>query len=204
MKYKNLTIFFLIIMFFCPSLLWASTRMVGNWYLGLGLGTGVNAGYTVNDERISFDEWLSETDRTPKIFLNLKGGMVADDEILLGLDFSTLKKSADWSNDINASIQINNYFIVATYFPFKEGFFLRAGGGISSIKFEITKGNIGIGYDKYGYGILLGIGYAFWVGDSFNVTVNLESSCQSYSSNNIEDEVTGSDFTSLYVGFDLY
>jgi hypothetical protein len=56
--------------------------------------------------------------------------------------------------------------------------------------------------DANGFGVLGGFGYAFWLGKSFNLTLNLDQSFQWYS--NDPGEPDKSQFTALYVGFDWY
>ncbi len=52
-----------------------------------------------------------------------------------------------------------------------------------------------------GFGILGGIGYAFWLGKSFNLTLNIDHSRQFYSGGSDPDN---SQFTIFYLGFDWY
>lgn len=53
-----------------------------------------------------------------------------------------------------------------------------------------------------GFGILGGVGYAFWLGKTFNLTLNIDHSRQYYNSDAFEPN--RSQFTSAYVGFDWY
>ena len=71
---------------------------------------------------------------------------------------------------------------------------LRLGGGVSTI---------GISADSvYGGGVLAGIGYSFWVNEQYDMTVTLDHSRQLY--DNATGEPDKSQFTSVYIGFDMY
>lgn len=89
-----------------------------------------------------------------------------------------------------------------THFPYEEGFFIRAGGGLSSILYQIDASWSNSSDTVGGYGVLGGLGYAFWLGKSFNLTVNLDHSRQFYPSSTTKPE--NSQFTILYLGFDWY
>ena len=86
-----------------------------------------------------------------------------------------------------------------THFPKEEVFFIR-GGGLSNIGYTIKGSGNDIKCTETGYGILGGVGYAFWIGKSFNLTLNLDYSRQFYSG----DIADSSNFTIAYLGFDWY
>jgi len=84
--------------------------------------------------------------------------------------------------------------------PFKGKASLRAGGGLSNLMFEID-GAFSASDSTGGFGILRGIGYAFWLGKRFNLALNIYHSRQFYEGGKEPDN---SQFTSFYVGFDWY
>lgn len=53
-----------------------------------------------------------------------------------------------------------------------------------------------------GFGLLGGIGYVFWIGDSFNLTLNVYYSRQFYSGD--AGDPDNSQFAIAYLGFDWY
>jgi hypothetical protein len=57
--------------------------------------------------------------------------------------------------------------------------------------------------DIDGANITIGAGYAFWLGQTFNLTVNLDYSAQAYDSNQA-GAPTGTNFTAIWLGFDWY
>ena len=86
-------------------------------------------------------------------------------------------------------------FLVFGQNTFKVKASLRAGGGLSNLIFEID-GAFSASDSTGGFGILGGIGYAFWLGKRFNLTLNIDHSRQFYEGGNDPDH---SQFTSFYV-----
>lgn len=177
----------------------SETHTRSNWYIGFGLGAGLDARYTLNGKEITFDDWMKGVDeKGPKIALNFKVGATLSPKTLIGFDGTAVGQTGKVGGK-DVQIQINNYFLMLTHFPQEEGFFIRAGGGLSNIMNKDTTGNTEV---VHGYGILGGVGYAFWLGKSFNLTLNLDHSRQFYSAG--ANEPDKSQFTSAYVGFDWY
>lgn len=200
MKSKNIFLIFTIIIFIFPGKGLAENHQRDNWYIGFGLGGGLDARYEINGQEITFDDWLEHLDKNPKISLNFKVGGTLSPKTLLGFDFTAVSQTGSIGN-IDANIQINNYFLMLTHFPKKKGFFVRGGGGLSNIIFEINTAWGDISESAEGFGVLGGLGYAFWLKKSFNLTLNIDHSRQFYSG---EDEPDNSQFTIFYVGFDWY
>jgi hypothetical protein len=171
------------------------------WYIGFGVGSGVGAAWTIDGQEITFDEWFDGMETvSPKISINFKVGATVTPRLLLGLDLTGLAQMAD--DPIGtAMLQISNVYGMATYFPFKKGLFLRGGGGYSSFTADVVTPMGSGSSEADGYGFLGGIGYAFWLGKRFNLTLNADHARQYYSGANNPHE---SWYTSLYVGFDWY
>lgn len=187
-------------------------------YIGFGFGGGLDARYKINNKTITFDDWLEGTeDKSPKFSFNFKIGATLNPKTLLGLDLNGVSQSGSVLRDfiietkkVDATIGIYNLFLMITHFPRKEGFFIRGGGGYSTISYQIegldediVDGVFGrISESSDGYGLLGGVGYAFWLGKRFNLTINLDHSRQFYSSDN--EKPDKSQFTIAYLGFDWY
>lgn len=169
-----------------------------NWYIGFGLGGVLDARHTLNGKDITFDDWMQGAEeKGAKTAINFKVGGTLSPKTLLGFDVTAAGQTGKFGGQ-NVQIQINNYFIMLTHFPNEEGFFIRAGGGFSNIMAKTP-----IGTDVVsGYGVLGGIGYAFWLGQSFNLTLNLDHSRQFYSAGSNKPDK--SQFTIAYIGFDWY
>jgi hypothetical protein len=123
-------------------------------------------------------------------------------ETLVGFDVTAVGQGGSGSG-VDAHAQINNYFLMLTHFPFQEGFFFRVGGGFSRLVNVIDTSFGDFDSSVTGVGVLGGVGYAFWLGKSFNLTLNLDYSEQWYSKDE-SGEPDRSKFTVAYVGFDWY
>ena len=80
----------------------------------------------------------------------------------------------------------------------KKGLFLKAGAGISALYYRIDTPIFDQTETYSGTGFLLGIGYDFWLGESFNLGIHAEYSKQSYSESDAPDDT---EFTSIYLSF---
>lgn len=181
-----------------PLQVLAETNTRSSWYIGFGLGGGLDARYTVDGEEITFDDWFEGADeKNSKIALNFKVGATLSPKTLLGFDGTAVGQTGRHAGE-DLQLQINNYFLMLPHFPMEEGFFIRVGGGLSNIMNKVG-GDTDV---VHGYGLLGGVGYAFWLGKSFNLTLNLDHSRQYYSEGSGEPDK--SQFTIAYVGFDWY
>lgn len=170
------------------------------WYIGFGLGSG-DGSYTLGGATATFRDWNFDPPRSSATgFFNFKVGATLSPRLLLGFDLTGLRSQSDDAG-FSTAIQVVNYDAVVTWFPQGEGFFLRGGGGLSTISFEdstlyANPRNFG------GVNLLAGVGYAFWLGQSFNLTLNLDLSAQRYSG--ATGEPDSSRLWALWVGFDWY
>jgi len=196
MKNRTIILILTIVFFAFQGNGLAETHQRDNWYIGFGLGGAFDASYEDAGQEITFDDWLSGSDKDPKISLNFKVGGTLSPKTLLGFDITAASQTGSLPG-VDAHIQINNYFLMLTHFPKEEDFFIRAGGGLSALTAEVNT----LSDTASGFGLLGGLGYAFWLGESFNLTLNIDHSRQFYSGGTDPDN---SQFTIFYVGFDWY
>jgi hypothetical protein len=139
-----------------------------------------------------------------QVALEFKVGGTINPRLLLGFDVTAVRSQAD-SGGSTFGAQVTNYLAMATWFPNERGFFLRGGLGLAAFTYD-TSGAVGSHSDStQGVGLLLGAGYALWLGRSFNLTLNLDWSFQSYrSSKDPQLLPDSSSFWAAYVGFDWY
>jgi Outer membrane protein beta-barrel domain len=183
--------------FCCCGLAMAEEKKKSSWYIGFGIGTG-----TLQMEGETADDYYDNDDSVDvgdELTLNFGVGAILNPKLHLGFDLSSIRQEIDWENSRqSASYQINNYFAALSYYPWKKGFFVKAGGGMSAMVYDYDTGAYDDSDTYYGTGYLVGLGYDFWIGKSFNLGIHAEYSKQTYSDNDAPDDT---DFTSIYLSF---
>lgn len=171
----------------------AQEHKKSSWYIGFGIGTGDGSG-EVDGKEVTSDEWFAGLSTSPVLTMNFGVGGIINPKLHLGFDWSAIRQEGS-GHGIERMVQINNYLFALTYFPKGEGLFLKAGAGASSIIYDVSGGSPSA---YSGTAILGGLGYAFWLGKSFNLCLNAEYSHQTYSNKYAPDN---SQFWNLYVSF---
>jgi hypothetical protein len=152
------------------------------WYIGFGLG-GAYGSVSDGPRTLSFAEFVG---RSPTTWSgNFKVGATLTPKLLLGFEMTVMRSTAS-----EEAFGVTNYDAVATLFPLEEGFLVRAGGGLSANTLA-----------QRGTNVMAGAGYAFWVGESLNLTANLDYSAQFWGG---DLGLTRSGFWALGLGFDWY
>lgn len=205
----NKILFCLIFSFFLvvPQIGAAGNHERRSWYVGLGLGTAIDARYSTDQYAVTFDEVFDDGgfDKSSKLAANLKVGTALTTKTLLGFDYTVTRQEGTLETGLGrqeGSFQISNYFFMLTHFPSAEGFFIRAGGGYSTFVKDASLTGATARETVNGFGMLGGVGYAFRMGESFHLTLNLDHSGQFFSGRYGEPD--RSQFTALYVGFDWF
>lgn len=184
------------IVLFSGGITFAEEKKKSNWYIGFGVGMGelIVEGETMDD---AFDEYPT-IDVGQEVTLNFGVGAIINPKLHLGFDVSAIRQSAEDDFDQTLDFQVNNYFAALSYYPTGKGLFLKAGAGISALVVELDTMFIDESETYSGTGFLLGIGYDFWLGKSFNLGIHAEYSKQSYSDSDAPDDT---EFTSIYLSF---
>ena len=135
------------------------------------------------------------TDKSPLVALNIvNGGVALSPNLLVGFSGSAVAMTGKiLGND--AQMQINNYFAAVTWFPAERGFFVRGGGGPSSILIDTGATS----NHTSGFGLLVGAGYALQVAGHHNITFTADYSRQSYSGSSTKPD--NSQFGAVYLGY---
>ncbi len=169
-----------------------------SWYIGFGLGgsggsvsiTGKPASiYGVDSLRFKGDTFAG----------NIRVGATISPKLLVGFDGGFAGSDGDQTfpgfTD-KVSLQLNYYDVGLMYFPADRGFFLRAAAGLSAVDWKDSVNHMNSG----GLNVLGGIGYAFWLGQTFNLTLNLDAIRHKFNANGFESGTAWS----AWVGFDWY
>jgi hypothetical protein len=171
-----------------------------SWYIGFGLGVG-GGNLSQGGTNYSFKDYQGNGSTTD-VSLNFKVGATLSPRLLLGFDGSAVRSATD-ANGITTGVQISNYDAVVTFFPYEQGLFLRGGVGLSALSEDVAIAGYGSGTrSTKGVNVLAGVGYAWWIGQKFNLTANLDYSAQSYGSSS--DKPERSSYWALWLGFDWY
>ena len=173
-----------------------SDSMWSHWYVGTGIGPGFGAKFKLNGRSFSFDDAMQgATDKSPLIALNIvNGGVALTPSLLVGFSGSAVAMTGKiLGND--AQMQINNYFAAVTWFPAERGFFVRGGGGPSSILIDTGATS----NHTTGFGLLVGAGYALEIAGHHNITFTADYSRQSYSGSSTKPD--SSQFGAVYLGY---
>jgi hypothetical protein len=200
MKKLIVSAFALMLVVAVSGACFAKEHEKSSWYIGFGLGTG-DGGWEIEGKEVTFDDWFEGFDTTPSVTGNLGVGAILNPKLHLGFDLSVISQEGDGEvhgYDVEANFQINNYLAALTYFPTGEGLFIKAGAGVSVITYEISGGPVSESRSDSGTAILGGLGYAFWLGKTFNLCLNAEYSHQSYDD---EEAPDNSHFWNVYVSF---
>ena len=179
-----------------------------SWYIGFGLGSGRGAieGDSFNKIFDSFADspYVYSCSKSTPVTLNFGVGAIINPKLHVGLDISAIYQTAEYyiSGGEKAEIEflVTNMLGAITYYPNETGFSLKGGLGISNSDFSTSGGpSIMNSSEQYsGYAFLIGVGYDFWLGKTFNLGLHVEYSRQNY---NDSWAPKNSDFVNVYLSF---
>lgn len=118
-------------------------------------------------------------------------------QLLLGFDLTGLSTFGSAPGGASASVTVLDYDVVATLFPFVQGFFLRGGAGLSTFT-SVPASAIGVTY--LGTNLLLGAGWAFPVAPPLHLTLGGDWTHQFFGA----ADMSGSNVWMIRAGFGLY
>ncbi|MCB9529986.1 MAG: hypothetical protein H6701_16630 [Myxococcales bacterium] len=177
----------------------------GAWYIGFSIGGGVN-GVMFGDRSVTYAEHAEralggDDDTGLDLAMNLQIGGTLTPHVLLGFEGAFMARSGE---ETGYRLQHNQYLLAASVFPMQDGqgFFLKGGVGLSILVIE---------YDTFrqtetssnGVGLMGGLGYALWLGDSFNLTLSNDFHYGRYGGGG-ESEPASAWFDMLALGFAWY
>ncbi len=175
----------------------------GPWYIGFGIGGG-DAGYTLNGQSVGFSDMMRSFD-TVRVAGNFQVGGTVLEQLLVGFDMSFIREQGTatvMGYTVNADTQITDYNVMATYFPLVTGFFVRGGTGLALAIQDVSGGGFSQSESVSGFDFDVGVGYAFWLLRSFNLTVGIDLAQQFYSKQTGKPD--DSQFWTFNLGFMWY
>jgi hypothetical protein len=175
----------------------SNAQQKDTWYIGFGFGSG-SAEYEGDSLEDNAKDWgVDDADASTPITFNFGVGAILNPNLHLGLDISALRESVESDEyDADATAQINNYLLAATFFPAGAGLSLKGGIGLCALTWEVDRP----GYDEDdtygGWAFLIGVGYQFGLCGNTNLGIHLEYSRQSYGDDDAPDDTN---FINVYV-----
>lgn len=166
-------------------------KIKSSWYIGFGLGSG-DGSWNIDGKNISFDDWSQGTTDKLTLTLNFGVGAILTPNFHLGGEISAISHQVVYETQ-DALAQINNYMLMLTYFPMETGLFIKGGAGLSVLVIQVGSFN----ESANGLGGLIGAGYYFWLGQTFNLGLNFDYSYQKYRAE--ANKPSDSSFYNLYV-----
>jgi hypothetical protein len=178
-----------------PPLRPAKTR--GSWYIGFGLGSG-NGSISDDSGTHPFKDYVGADPMN--LSFNFNVGATLTPSLLLGFEggaVAALSSTEVEPGVRDTQIQTNYYDAALTYFPMERGFFVKGGLGLSTLVWDLDSA----GSNSWsGYNVMGGVGYAWWLGQSFNLVASLDGTKAWYGSDG-PDSTQG---WSLQLGFEWY
>jgi hypothetical protein len=170
-----------------------------SWYIGFGFGGG-DGSAVIQGQSFCFKELNVSSPATG--FFEFEAGATLTPQLLLGGEIAAIASAAS-EGGLDTSVSIANVNLVATFFPMEKGFFVKGGIGRAALSWQapLTTGGTGT-FDTNGFDVTGGVGYAFWIGRSFNLKLALDYSHQWYGSSSVLPE--SSSFWAGYLGFVWY
>lgn len=166
-------IFYIVIFSLFAGNVFAEDLILDDWYIGFGIGKQ-DSYFETDGNKITLDEWFSGADNQDDGSFNFQLGQRINPSFLLG--GTIIHNGASGSiPGVSARLSETNLFLTGTYFPFKNGWHLRSGAGVSVARQEVlTNFSADIDGEWYGVGGLIGTGYYIRIGKSFGLSVNFD------------------------------
>jgi len=174
------------------------------YYIGFGIGYG-NGSYSFHGTRVNYWDHHGAGVTPFQLAFQFEAGATLTHQLLLGGELSGLVSTASRAG-VDSTLTVGQLLAVVTYFPFPSGrgLFLRGGAGFAGINSYVSD-NFNFTYahsDTYGLGLLGGLGYAWWLGRQFNLTVHGDVNWHAYTGN--ADAPSNSATFTGYIGFRWY
>ena len=152
-----------------------SNRERRYWYAGRDIGVG-SGQLPINSESTLMQDQISSGSGSGGVF---EIGLTVNPKLLIGIRMGGYGDYQTENNFSNTRRDVSTFFLAGSYFPKSKGLFYRGGLGYSSYSFKSEtfvpssqRDEILHDYSVAGIGGEIGLGYAFWMGRSFNLTLS--------------------------------
>jgi len=191
-----------------------------SWYIGFGFGGAAGSVKSDGKWKSHSDHLGLEKESSGLAAENLEVGGTINEHLLIGgrLASATWHGGKKWGDATISQIAI---YVSANWFPFNggRGLFLRGGLGSASMgvttppEYAVTSDGALDGEQPFttgdektftGVAGTFGVGYAFWLGESFNLTLNVDAHYGSFNGKEEKGEPTEGWYNSGTLGFMWY
>jgi hypothetical protein len=180
------------------------------WYIGFSVGPGFGQVGVGDGDQVTHKKFLglSKDRSVASPSMEFEVGGTINHQLLLGVHWGFGATGADKTESKPArTVSQSQLLAMLTFFPMLDGqgLFLRTGLGFSSLE-DITsqteEDEIKLTYS--GFGSCVGVGYAFWLGETFNLTVHSNVHFGLFDGDKSADEPTSGWYGNLMLGFMWY
>jgi len=174
-----------------------------NWYIEFAL-------YPAGEMRVDHERDSNQKLNADARFGAQFGvGATVNQKLLIGGELNSFVLFKDTKHSTfqktEASISNTNLMAVATFFPWEEGLFFRGGLGLSNASVEVKEKALFLDYkhtdSMSGYGLVIGTGYAWWIGKSFNMSAKLDYNHSFYNKEIFKQNVNTISYWTAGIGF---
>jgi hypothetical protein len=139
-----------------------------DWYIGFGI-------YPVG--KMTFNGESPKPDS--KSGFNFGAGATYSKNVLIGGEISSFSQTYG-DEDASATVSTTGIGPTITYFPQETGFFVKGGLYSTKITLDFEVFGLELSTSASGYGAGIGSGYAWWLGETFNLVASLEYQTHKY------------------------
>ena len=170
-----------------------------SWYIGFGVGAGP-ASLTEGGDVQTFSEYMRKitNEEGTRAGLNFNVGATVSRHLLLGVELAGVNQAVHM-NTGRVQLAHTQLLLAGTWFPTGTGAFLKAGVGQGAVSLRVETDRGDREAREVGLGSMLGIGYAFWLGQSANLVLGADLHYAVLEGTE-RGAPTQSQFTLLYVG----
>jgi len=180
------------------------THKRDKWYIGFGLGSGPGQ-LSTGGAMQSYKSFFGADSGGLGASLTFSLGGTVRHNLLLGfrgggMGFGTQKE------DITRTMTHNHSLGVMTFFPSVSGtgFFVRTGIGFSELRDKTTDGESSHETKFGGFGSMVGLGYAFWLGETFNLCLSNDVHYGVFQGSEEQNQPTAAWYSDLQLSFMWY
>jgi hypothetical protein len=148
-----------------------------SWYIGFAV-------FPKSDMKVDGKSPIESADST--VGIDFEVGWTISDQLLAGFDIASFSESTG-SAGARLSAAITRLGGSASFFPVRHPVYIKGGLYFSTVSIEAEFLGQELRASRSGHGAGLGTGYAFWLGDSFNLLIEVDYSYHKFVADGSDD-----------------